>query len=60
MECRAGLPEYSSHSLSVSVTAELASLDAIEAEVQRLYGRIQRAVDEQIVQAGYVPGNILR
>jgi hypothetical protein len=51
-----GLPEYSSHSLAVSVTAEIANLDQIEVEVQKLYGRVQRAVDEQIVNAGFVPG----
>lgn len=51
-----GLPEYSSHSLAVSVTAEIANLDQIETEVKKLYGRVQRAVDEQIVNAGFVPG----
>ena len=51
-----GLPQFSSHSLSVSVTTECADLGQIETEVQKLYGRLQRAVDAQIVNAGYVPG----
>ena len=33
-----GLPEYSSHSFSVSITSEVSDLSQVEAEVNRVYG----------------------
>lgn len=52
-----GLPEYSSHSLSVSLTTEVQQLDQVDAEVERVYRLLQRSVDQQIVDSGFVPGN---
>ena len=51
-----GLPEYSSHNFSVSLKTEVASLEAVHAEVERVYKILQVAVDEQIVNPGFVPG----
>lgn len=52
-----GLPAFSSHNLSVSLTTEVRELDEVAHEVERVYRLLQKAVDEQIVQPGYVPGN---
>ena len=52
-----GLPQYSSHQFSVSVTAEVADASQIHAEVERLYGVLQSSVDEQIVKTGHTPGS---
>lgn len=51
-----GLPEYSSHNFSVSLKVEVARLDDIPAEVHRVYGILQQAVDTEITNPGYVPG----
>lgn len=51
-----GLPQYSSHQFSVSLTAEITDLSQLPAEAERLYAALQHAVDSQIVKAGYVPG----
>jgi hypothetical protein len=52
-----GLPEFSSHCLSVEVRTEIGSLQQLEAEVDRLYARVQQSVDAHIVNPGYVSGN---
>lgn len=51
-----GLPEYSSHQFSVSLTAEVARLEDVPGEVERAYKILQDSVDEQIVSPGFVPG----
>ena len=51
-----GLPEYSSHQFAVSIRAEVARLEDVPGEVERVYRLIQQAVDEQIVNPGFVPG----
>ncbi len=51
-----GLPEYSSHNFSVSLKAEVATLEDVPGEVERVYRILQASVDEQIVNPGYVPG----
>lgn len=51
-----GLPQYSSHQFSVSLTAEILDLNQLPAEAERLYAALQHAVDSQIVKAGYIPG----
>jgi len=52
-----GLPQYSSHSFSVSVEVELSDISQVEAEVQTLYERLQRSVDQEIQNVGFTPGN---
>ena len=52
---RLGLPGYSSHQFSVSVETELRDVDDITGESARLYTTLQKAVDEQIQQTGFVP-----
>ena len=52
-----GLPEYSSHNFNVSLKVEVASLEDIHAEVERVYRILQTSVDQQIVNPGFVPGN---
>ena len=49
-----GLPEYSSHNFNVSLKVEVASLEDIHAEVERVYRILQTSVDEQIVKAGRI------
>ena len=52
-----GLPQYSSHQFSVSLTSEVNDVAQIHAEVERIYHVLQDAVDAQIVNPGYTPGN---
>ena len=52
-----GLPQYSSHQFSVSLTAEVSDITQVKAETEKLYGILQDAVDTQIVHAGYMPGD---
>jgi hypothetical protein len=51
-----GLPQYSSHQFSVSLTSEVNDVAQIHAEVERIYHVLQDAVDAQIVNPGYMPG----
>jgi hypothetical protein len=51
-----GLPQYSSHNFSVSLKSEVAQLDDIPREVERVYDILQKSVDQQIVHPGFVPG----
>ena len=51
-----GLPEYSSHNFSVSLKVEVARLEDMPGEVERVYQILQASVDGQIVNAGFVPG----
>ncbi len=53
---RLGLPGYSSHQFSVSLESELTDLSQVQVEVARLYELLQDAVDREIQQSGYVPG----
>jgi hypothetical protein len=52
---RLGLPGYSSHQFSVSVETELHDVTDIAGESARLYTTLQKAVDEQVLQTGFVP-----
>jgi len=52
-----GLPEYSSHQFAVTLRRELASLEDIDAEVERGYAQLQGSVDQQITETGFVPGD---
>ena len=56
---KVGLPEYSSHNFSVSLKTEVARLEDVSGEVERVYRLLQAAVDEQIVSPGFVPGKDL-
>lgn len=51
-----GLPQYSSHQFSVSLTSEVNDVSHIHAEVERIYRVLQDAVDAQIVNPGFTPG----
>lgn len=53
---KVGLPEYSSHNFSISLKTEVARLEDVSGEVERVYRLLQTAVDEQIVSPGFVPG----
>lgn len=50
-----GLPAYSSHSFSASVEIELTDLSQVENECRNLYELLQRSVDEEIQNVGFVP-----
>ena len=52
---RLGLPGYSSHQFSVSVETELQNVTDVAGESARLYESLQKAVDEQMQQTGFVP-----
>ena len=52
---RLGLPGYSSHQFSVSVETELRDLAEADTEMSNLYHQLQRNVDAQIQQTGFVP-----
>ena len=51
-----GLPDYSSHQFAVTLRTELSDLSQLEKTSAELYARLQQAVDSQIVNAGYIPG----
>jgi len=50
-----GLPNFSSHSCSVSLTVEIADVNAIGEETAKLYQLLQNSVDDQIQQVGFMP-----
>ena len=50
-----GLPNYSSHSYVVSIRTELSDLTQVEAESARLYALLQRSVDGEIQEVGFLP-----
>ena len=52
---RLGLPGYSSHQFSVSVETEVHDVTDVAGESARLYESLQKAVDEQMRQTGFVP-----
>ena len=54
---RLGLPGYSSHQFSVSVETELSNMDEVNAELSRLYHDLQSAVDREIQETGFIPGD---
>ncbi len=54
---RLGLPGYSSHQFSVSVETELVDTRDIQGEATRIYHLLQDAVDREIQETGFVPGN---
>jgi len=55
---RLGLPGYSSHQFSVSVETELSDLGQVQGEAARIYSLLQDAVDREIQNVGFVPGEI--
>ena len=50
-----GLPNFSSHSCSVSLTVEIPDVSAAAQESSRLYELLQSAVDADIQHVGYMP-----
>ena len=54
---RLGLPGYSSHQFSVSVETELTDSGDIQGEATRIYQLLQDAVDREIQETGFVPGD---
>jgi hypothetical protein len=54
---RLGLPGYSSHQFSVSVETELTDAGDIQGEAARIYQLLQDAVDREIQETGFVPGD---
>jgi len=52
---RLGLPQYSSHSYSVTVETEITNIDDLAAESADLYKRLQDSVDDLIRHPGFTP-----
>ena len=52
---RLGLPNYSSHSYSVSLTIEIPDASAAAQESSKLYQLLQKAVDNEIQEVGFMP-----
>ncbi len=50
-----GLPNYSSHSCSVSLTVEIPDVSVAAQESSKLYALLQTAVDADIQEVGYMP-----
>ena len=50
-----GLPEYSSHSFSVSLEVEITDPSQVEEECSRIYQLLQHSVDQEIQQVGFIP-----
>jgi len=51
-----GLPGYSSHQFSVTLRTEIADIYQVQSESARLYRLLQDAVDGNIQQVGFLPG----
>jgi len=49
------LPNFSSHSFSVTVRAEISSLRRLETESARLYRLLQTSVDKEVQEVGFFP-----
>ena len=49
-----GLPRYSSHSHSISVTMQVPDLKTAEREAAKLYQSLQEQVDDHLRQVGYL------
>lgn len=52
-----GLPQYSSHQFSVTVRTEVSDLSQIDSASTHLYHQLQQAVDRDIQNTGFLPGN---
>ncbi|MEQ1858444.1 MAG: hypothetical protein ABMA13_00755 [Chthoniobacteraceae bacterium] len=50
-----GLPNYSSHSCSVSLTVEIPDVSVAAQESSKLYQLLQTAVDAEIREVGFMP-----
>jgi hypothetical protein len=50
-----GLPNFSSHSCSVSLTVEIPDASVAAQESSKLYALLQTAVDAEIQEVGYMP-----
>jgi len=50
-----GLPNFSSHSCSVSLEVEIADVSQITGEAKRLYALMQDSVDREIQEVGFLP-----
>ena len=51
-----GLPAYSSHSYSVSLTSEVADVSQVERESAKLYSILQSSVDREMQEPGFDRG----
>ena len=54
---RLGLPNYSSHAYSVTIKTEVSNLSKIEEASSHLYRQLQDAVDRDIQETGFLPGD---
>jgi len=52
---KVGLPHFSSHQYSVTLRTEISDLSSLEKTNAELYGKLQAAVDTQIVNVGVLP-----
>jgi len=50
-----GLPNFSSHSFSVSLSTEITELGQAESESAKLYALLQQSVDRELSDVGYLP-----
>lgn len=50
-----GLPNFSSHSCSVSLTVEIPDVSVAAQESTKLYALLQTAVDREIQEVGFMP-----
>lgn len=50
-----GLPQFSSHQYNVTVRVELADINQVQQESERLYSLLQDCVDREIQQTGFLP-----
>jgi len=50
-----GLPGFSSHQYNVTVRVEMADINQVQQESERLYRLLQTCVDREIQQTGFLP-----
>ena len=52
---KVGLPHFSSHQYSVTLRTEISDISSLEKTNAELYGKLQAAVDTQIINVGVLP-----
>ena len=54
---RLGLANYSSHAYSLTIRTEVSDLSQVESASAQLYQQLQEAVDREIQNPGFLPGD---
>lgn len=53
-----GLPNFSSHCLTVSVRADVEDISEVQGQTSLLYRMLQNSVDEELQRVGFIPDKV--